>query len=205
MADADKIVRAWIVTPPADFVHPKTKVLIISRRQPLIALRVRKISAGGAMRVVAQGVSEQLAAFNGELHHQQKDHGWLREDDFAVTDADRASFSDAELRVVVRSDDAVTSGVGSSGRAQPPAAGAASPVDSGSTASSRLILREVKLERERGDTRVAAAEARAAKAAEAAAAASAREAATREASIATLMKVLKISRADAEAELSKAL
>ena len=98
----------------------------------------------------------------------------------------------------------MTSGADSSGRKPPPAAGDASSVDTGSTASSRIIVAEVKLERSRGEAAVRVVAAREAAALEAAAAAEAREAATLDAAIAALMKLALISRSDAEAAIRSA-
>jgi hypothetical protein len=99
-------------------------------------------------------VSEDLSAFHADLHHKARDEGWVR-NELVATEEDVASVSGGELRIV-RSEDTVTSGNDSSGRAPPPAAGEVSPVDTGSTASSRLVLAEVRRERERGDARVEA-------------------------------------------------
>jgi hypothetical protein len=167
----------------------------MAARRRAIALCARKVDAAGAMRVVARGVSEDLAAFHGDLYHKQRDEGWRR-DELVATREDEEAITGGELRVV-RSEDAVTSGADSSGRAPPPAAaGAASPVDTGSTASSRLIVAEVRRERERGEAAlrqaVAEAEARAVAAAEA------RAVAAREASIAALMTHAGMTRAAAE-------
>jgi len=208
------IVRVWLVTPPVDYVHPKTEVLRMASRRGTIALRARKTDASGTMRVVARGVSEQLAAFNADLHHKVRDEGWLR-DELEATREDDDSLTGGELRII-RTDDMVSSGVDSSGRAPPRDAGAVSPVDSGSTASSRLILSEVRRERERGDARlVAALEAASVREAAALEAAAAREAAAleaaaaqvaaaatqREVAISALMNFAKLSRAEAEKAL----
>jgi len=174
------IVRTWLVTPHVGCAHPKTEVLRMASRRGTIALRARKIDASGTMRVVARGISEHLAAFNADLHHKVHDDGWAR-NELVATPEDEDSVTGGELRII-RTDDMVSSGIGSSGHAPPPSAGAFSPVDSGSTASSRLLLTEVKLERERGEALVAAAlEAAAAHEAAALEAAAAREAVALEA------------------------
>lgn len=144
----------------------------MAARRGALALRVRKDIASGAMRVVARGVSEDLAAFNADLHHKARDNGWLR-DELTTTEEDVTSILGGALRIV-RSDDLLTSGVESSGRAPPGASSEPSSIDTGSTASSRLIVAEVRRERERGEATLAA------KLAEAAA----REAAALEAALA---------------------
>ena len=194
------IVRVWLVTPPAGFPHPKTEVLRMAARLRALALRARKVDAAGAMRVVARGPSEVVAAFNGDLHHKAHD-GWKREE-LTATPEDEAELVGGG-RGIVRSDDAVAGGPDSSGRApRPVAAGDTSSVDSGSTASSRIILAEVKRERERGEAALAEAAAHEAAALEtAAAAAAAREAAARENFLAVLMARLNLTRPDAEEAL----
>ena len=195
------IVRVWLLTPPAGFVHPKTEVLRVAARRGKIALRAKKIDASGAMRVVCRGASEELAAFNGDLHHKVKDSGWQR-NELTATEADVASIEGGGV-VIVRSEDSVTSGVGSSGRAPPSAVSETSSIDTGSSASSRLVVFEVKRERERNEEIQAAAAAAAAAhevaALEAAAAAAAvREAAAFEASVAALMTYANMTREAAE-------
>ena len=196
------IVRVWLVTPPVGVAHPKTEVLRIAARRGTLALRARKVDESGVMRVVARGLSEDLAAFNADLHHKVHDDKWAR-NELAATPDDVASVEGGAL-VILRSEDSVTSGADSSGRKPPPAAGDASPVDTGSTASSRIIVAEVKLERSRGEAAVRVVAAREAAALEAAAAAEAREAATLDAAIAALMKLALISRSDAEAAIRSA-
>ena len=181
------IVRSWRITPPVDAVHPKTAVLRAAARIGTFAVRAHKLDAAGTMHVVARGVSEHLAAFYANLRHMA---GWQIEE-LVVTPADEDAIVGVG-RVVVRTSDEITSGADSSGRrpASPAAAGAdaASSVDTGSTASSQIILIEVRRERERGEALLleareaaAAAEAREAEARKAAAAAEAREAEAREA------------------------
>jgi len=219
------IVRVWLVTPPVVYDHPKTEILRIASRQATIALHARKIDARGAMRVVARGLPERLSAFAADLSHKVREEGWAGVE-LELMPEDVDSVSGGELRIV-RTEDVVSSGADSSGRAPPPAAGAVSPVDSGSTASGRIIVAEVRRERERGVALMAAAleaaaareaaaleaaaareaaalEAAAAREAAALEAAAAREAATREFSISTLMRLAHLSRADAEKALGTA-
>ena len=166
------IVRSWRITPPVDAVHPKTAVLREAARIGTFAVRAHKLDATGTIHVVARGVSEHLAAFRANLRHMA---GWQIEE-VVVTPADEDAIVGVG-RVIVRTSDEITSGADSSGRrpASPAAADAdaASSVDTGSTASSRIILMEVRRERERGEALLL--EAR-----EAAALAEAREAEARE-------------------------
>jgi hypothetical protein len=104
------IVRVWLLTPPAGFVHPKTEVLRVAARRGKIALRAKKIDPSGAMRVVGRGAAEELAAFNGDLHHKVVDGGWVR-NELAATEADVASIEGGGV-VILRSEESVTSGVG---------------------------------------------------------------------------------------------
>jgi hypothetical protein len=43
----------------------------------ILALCVLKVTISGEMRIVARGKSEELAGFQGDLYHKQKDEGWL--------------------------------------------------------------------------------------------------------------------------------
>ena len=72
-----QVERVWLVTPPPVGVsHPKTAVLRLAARQGTLALRVRKVDAAGAMRVIARGASEKVASFHGDLRHKVRDEGW---------------------------------------------------------------------------------------------------------------------------------
>jgi hypothetical protein len=203
------VVRVWLLTPPPHFAHPKTEVLRKKRRRTL-ALRVRKVARSGQMRIVARGPSEDVAAFHGDLCHKQLDEGWVRDDEQAVTPNDENELT-GRARGIERSPDEVAGGADSSGREReaPAAASDTSSVDTGSSASSRLVRSEVRRERERGEALLAAAAAREAAALEAAAAAAAagdaaardaaaREAAAREAAIVALMTHAHMTRAVAE-------
>ena len=181
------IVRVWLVTPTVGFEHPKTVVLRVAARRGKIALRAQKVDAAGAMRVVGRGVSDDLAEFRSDLYHKARDLGW-QHSEVVATAADVASISGGGV-LIVRSEDSLTSGVGSSGRGAPSAAASdTSSIDTGSTASSSLVVKEVKIERERNE-KILAAAAAAAAAREAAMleAAAAREAAALEVSIVALM------------------
>lgn len=193
------VVRVWLLTPPPDFAHPKTEVLRMAARLRTLALRVRKVARSGQMRIVARGPSEDVAVFHGDLYHKQLDEGWVR-DEQTVTPNDENELT-GRARGIERSPDEVAGGADSSGREReaPAAASDTSSVDTGSSASSRLIRSEVRRERERGEALLAAAAAREAAALEAAAAAAAaREAATREAAIVALMTHAHMTRAVAE-------
>ena len=216
-----QVVRVFILTPPVGTAHPKTEVLKLAAKRGIIALRVRKVKLSGEMRVIARGPSEELAGFRGDLHHKQKDEGWW------CTDQETTPGDESELtgggRGILRSDDAVAGGADSSGRERelPVANDNISSVDSGSTASARLIKSEVQRERERNEALLAVAleEAAAAAAAheaaaleEAAAAAAAREAAVLEevaareaavfeSTIVAFMKLANITRTAAEEAL----
>ena len=223
-------VRVWIVTPPLTGVsHPTTAVLRLAARQGAIAVRARKVDALGAMRVVVRGLSEKLAAFHGDLRQKVRDEGW--QCSAVEVTAEEMAELEGGGQAILRTGDAVAGGANSSGGAGPPPAPYydATSIDTGSSASSRLILQEVKLERLRGEAlarqiaaaaaereaaavaaaaereaaAVAAAAEREAAAVAAAAAAAEREANVREASIAALMK-LGLSRPAAEELLSSA-
>ena len=197
----------WLVTPPEGFEHPKTEVLRMAARRYTLALCVRKVNISGEMRVVARGTSDDLAGFHGDLYHKQKDEGWLR-NELVTTPNDELELL-GRTRGIVRSDDAVAGGADSSGRErenEPATTGDTSSVDTGSTASSRLIVSEVRRERERGEAlleaarlhEAAALEAAAAREAAALEAAAAREAAALEKSIVALMTHAKMTRLEAE-------
>ena len=162
-----QIVRAWRVTPPAGLEHPKTEMLRTAARLGTIAVRARKLDSAGVMYLVARGKSEDLAAFAANLHHKQKDEGWAREE-LLATAADEALLEGGGTSIV-RTGDAHTAGADSSGSKAPEALPAAW-VDTGSTASSRLIKDEVRRERERNEAAAAVALAAALAAAEARAA-----------------------------------
>jgi len=158
-------------------------------------------------RVVARGTSEDLAGFHGDLYHKQQDEGWLR-NELVTTPNDELELL-GRTRGIVRSDDAVAGGADSSGRErenEPATTGDTSSVDTGSTASSRLIVSEVRRERERGEALLVAARLHEAAALEAAAAreaavlqaVAAREAAALEKSIVALMTHAKMTRLEAE-------
>ena len=216
------VVRVWLVTPPlAGVSHPKSAILRLANAQRgALALRARKVTAAGAMRVIARGVSEIVAAFRSGLHKKVQELWKCSE--LEVTAEDRAELEGGGC-LIQPSASAVAGGAGSSGGPGfPPAAAAseASSVDTGSNASSALIVQEVRLERERGERAaaaredaareavaaaeasareaVAAAEASAREAVAAAKAAEERESATRDKAIAALMKKLNLTRADAE-------
>jgi hypothetical protein len=200
------IVCAWLVTPPVDWSHPKTEVLKVAARRGKIALRAKKVDLAGVMRVVGRGLAEELVAFGTDMYHKV---GWKREK-LTATQEDIASIESGG-RIIIRSDDSVSSGVDSSGRAQLGRAlltvvSDTSSIDTGSSASSRLIVTEVKYERERNEKILAASVAEAAAALQAAAAqgaaaleaaaaaAATREAAAHEASISALMKHASMTR-----------
>ena len=145
------IVRVWLVTPPLVGVsHPKSAILRLANAQRgALALRARKVTAAGAMRVIARGVSEIVAAFRSGLHKKVQELWKCSE--LEVTAEDRAELEGGGC-LIQPSASAVAGGAGSSGGLGfPPAAAAseASSVDTGSNASSALIVQEVKLERER--------------------------------------------------------
>ena len=216
VAESAQPVRVWLVTPPLTGVsHPKTAVLRLAARQGAIAVRVRKVDALGAMRVIARGVSEKLAAFHGDLRHKVRDEGWHCS--AVEVTAEEMAELEGGGQAILRTGNAVAGGANSSGGPGPPPAPSSdtTSIETGSSASSHLILQEVKLERLRGEAlarqvaaaaaereaaAVAAAEARVAAAV---AAAAEREATLREASIAVLMK-LGLSRPAAEELLSSA-
>lgn len=188
-----QIVRVWRVTPPAGLEHPKTEMLRTAARLGTIAVRARKLDSAGVMYLVARGKSEDLAAFAANLHHKQKDEGWAREE-LLATAADEALLEGGGTSIV-RTDDAHMAGADSSGSKAPEALPAAS-VDTGSTASSRLIKDEVRRERERNEAAAAVALAAALAAAEARAARE-REAAEREAAILAVVGHLGMAYAEA--------
>ena len=192
-----QIVRVWRVTPPAGLEHPKTEMLRTAARLGTIAVRARKLDSAGVMYLVARGKSEDLAAFAANLHHKQKDEGWAREE-LLATAADEALLEGGGTSIV-RTDDAHMAGADSSGSKAPEALPAAS-VDTGSTASSRLIKDEVRRERERNEAAAAVALAAALAAAEARAARE-REAAMAEREAAILAVVGHLGMAYAEAAL----
>ena len=188
-----QIVRVWRVTPPAGLEHPKTEMLRTAARLGTIAVRARKLDSAGVMYLVARGKSEDLAAFAANLHHKQKDEGWAREE-LLATAADETLLEGGGTSIV-RTDDAHMAGADSSGSKAPEALPAAS-VDTGSTASSRLIKDEVRRERERNEAAAAVALAAALAAAEARAARE-REAAEREAAILAVVGHLGMAYAEA--------
>ena len=154
-------------------------------RRGNLALRARKVDALGVMQVIARGRSEDLAAFAGDLFHKQRDDGWQRVE--TEPTAEDAAALEGNGRAIVRTRDDVAGGADSSGRAPPVAFSDTSSIDTGSSASSRLVKDEVKRERERGDAALAKA--------------LARELAARETSIAALMLHAHMSRTEAEKAL----
>jgi hypothetical protein len=140
------------VTPPLTGVsHPKKAVLRLAARQGAIAVRARKVDASGAMRVVARGLSEKLAAFHGDLRHKVRDEGW-KCSAVEVTVEEMVELEGGGL-AILRTDDALAGGANSSGGPCPPTAPSfdAASIDTGSSASSKLIRQEVKVERLRGE------------------------------------------------------
>jgi hypothetical protein len=178
------ITRKWLVTPPENFTHPKSEVFLLAGRRRDIALLVRKVNVSGQMHIIARGPSEVLAAFSGDLLHKQKDEKW-QSNELPVTQEDESELTGGGKRIALSDADG---GSDSSGQEhKPPISVDTDSVDTGSSASSRIILEEVKRERQRGEALLAAAlEAAAAREAAAleAAAAAAREAAALEAAAA---------------------
>ena len=178
--------RKWLVTPSENVTHPKKKVFLLAGRRRVIALLVRKVNVSGQMHIIARGPSEVLAAFSGDLLHKQRDEKW-QSTELLVTQEDESELTGGGKRIA-RSDADVAGGSDSSGQEhKPPISVDTESVDTGSSASSRIILEEVKRERQRGEALLAAAlEAAAAREAAAleAAAAAAREAAALEAAAA---------------------
>jgi hypothetical protein len=65
-------------------------------------VRVRKVAGAGAMRVVARGVSEQLAPFAADFHHHLE--GWARGEELALSCEDDTTVSGLDLNPLTESE-----------------------------------------------------------------------------------------------------